>query len=401
MAKKKKVIRKKSRSVTQSGKLITTKGQASPRITIPTLDREQIVPFLATMLLIVAGWLVFMVYRSYAWPVFLALLIYVGFDGINRQFIRIFKGSRNLAALVTVILVVLLILLPSIYLFAHLIEELIDLGLIISSALKSRRILYTLQSVPFLADFFTTEPFFWVELLQLLQSSSNEYMAMLDTTSLGNWVSNIFFVLKGSVALTLAFLLNMVMALIILFFLFRDGPSFYTFFRKVLPFPKVMIDKFTDRMQTLIKAVLWGNVFVSFMQGAMISIGLSICNIDNSIVYGVVAAIFSLIPIVGTAVVWAPTALYLFAKGDYGLALFITIYGIAMYLILENIFKPKLLDRKLGMHPLLLFLAILGGLTEFGISGVILGPLFVTLFMTMWSIYHVWGSDIDYRVPSK
>ncbi|MCB1308570.1 MAG: AI-2E family transporter, partial [Leptospiraceae bacterium] len=69
---------------------------------------------------------------------------------------------------------------------------------------------------------------------------------------------------------------------------------------------------------------------------------------------------------------------------------------------LENIVKPKLMDRKLGMHPLLLFFAILGGLTEFGFTGVILGPLFVTLFMTIWSIYHIWESSPAQReLPQK
>lgn len=368
---------------------------------IITIKKEHVVPILASLILIGAGWLVFIVYQSYAWPAFLALLLYVGFDGINKYLIQITHGRRNSSALITTLLVVLVLMLPSIFLLSHLVAEIINLASLVSQALTNRRLLYTLQEVPYLTDFVTAEPFFWVDIVKFVQDSSKDYTSYFNTDKLGNWVSNIFVVLKGSVSVTMSFLLNLILTLIILFFLLRDGPGFYKFFRRALPFPEAMTDRFTEKMRTLIRAVLWGNVMVSFMQGAAISIGLSICNINNSVVYGAIAAIFSMIPIVGTAVVWAPTALYLALQGNYGLALFISIYGIAMYLLLENIFKPKLLDRKLGMHPLLLFLAILGGLAEFGITGVILGPLFVSLFMTMWDIYHIWGTHSDFRVMKK
>ncbi|MCB1173362.1 MAG: AI-2E family transporter [Leptospiraceae bacterium] len=370
------------------------------RQAITTISREHIVPWIAGLLLIGAGWLVFVVYQSYAWPTFLALLIYVGFDDINQFLIRRLGKNRSLAALITVFLVILLILIPSIYLLSHLVQQLSDLVDVISTALKNRQILYTLERVPWLVDFLTSEPFFWVDLLQILQNTNGEYLSMLDTNSLGNWLSNIYFLVKGSLSVTLGLITNLLMALIILFFLFRDGPLFYQFIRRVFPFPEVITDRFTNRMRSLIRAVFWGNIFVSFLQGAAISIGLSICGIHNSIVYGVIAAVFALIPIIGTGVVWAPTALYLLARGDYGLAIFIAVYGVSMYLVLENIVKPKLLDRRLGLHPLLLFFAILGGLAEFGVSGVFLGPLFVTLFVTMWSIYHVWGGEMETRHDS-
>lgn len=360
---------------------------------IGILQREQIVPYLWSLLLIGAGVLVFMVYRSYAWPAFLSLLLYVGFGKINKYLIRQFKGRRTLAATATTLLVVLILVVPSVYLAVHLIEQLIDLVISVSDALTSKRILYTLQQVPWITDYLTSNPFFWIDLIQLVESASSDYTSLLDTDRLGSWVSNVFNIVKGSVKVTTRFLADILLTLVILFFLFRDGPGFYRFLERAMPFPISMTNRFMKRMRELIEAVLLGNVFVSFLQGSLLTIGLIICGISNSIVYGFIGAIFSLIPVIGTAVVWLPVALYLTARGEYALAVFITIYGISMYLLLENILKPKLLDKKLGMHPLLLFLAILGGLAEFGMSGVILGPLFVTLFMTLWQIYHVWGGD--------
>lgn len=387
-----KATKKVGRKTTESKKEISSSREKVDS-GIGILEREQIVPYLWSLLLIGSGILVFFVYRSYAWPAFLSLLLYVGFGKVNRFLIKRWRGKRTLAAAATTLLVVLILVVPAVYLTVHLVEQLIDLVISISDALTSRRILYTLQQVPWITDYLTSNPFFWIDLIQMAESFSSDYASLLDTDRIGSWVSNVFNVVKGSVKVTSRFFADMLLTLVILFFLFRDGPGFYRFLERAMPFPTSMTNRFMERMRELIEAVLVGNVFVSFLQGSLLTLGLVICGISNSIVYGFIAAIFSLIPVIGTAVVWFPVALYLFARGEYALAVFISVYGISMYLLLENILKPKLLDKKLGMHPLLLFLAILGGLAEFGMSGVILGPLFVTLFMTMWKIYHVWGGE--------
>ena len=374
-----------------------------PETGIRTLRKESILPYLASILLLGASVLVFLVYRSYAWPLFLALLMYVGFDPINRRICVWSGGRRNLAALATIAIVLLCIIVPSTLLISYLIEEVYDLVLSIRDSLTSQRILFTLQNYPLIMDMITSRPFFWVDLHAAVQDLAGEYGQYLDTDRIGSWVGSIFTVAKDSLTVTLSFLFNVLFGLIILFFLFRDGPTFYVFMRNALPFPPQITDRFASRMRSLISTVLKGNVFISILQGLAVGIGLTVCGINNAVVYGVIASVFSLIPVVGTMIVWLPAAAYLgIVEGSWGLALFLAIYCLAMYLLLENIVKPKLMDRKLGMHPLLLFFAILGGLTEFGFTGVILGPLFVTLFMTIWSIYHIWESSPAQReLPQK
>lgn len=362
--------------------------------TIRTLSREAILPYLAGTLLLLASMLVFIVYRSYAWPAFMALLLYVAFEPVNRKLRGLFRERKNTAAAGAVLLVIISTLGPVALLVRHLIRELIYIIEVLRTYPLSERIFDLGLHFPMLTDSYTSEPFFWIHLAPSYRTELGQYTRLLDADRLGAWMSNAYTFVSGGISLTATMTVNILLGLIILFFLFRDGSDFYQFLEDALPFPRTITRNFTDRMRQILRAVLLGNVFVSFIQGTAVGIGLYICGIPNSIVYGFIAALFSMIPILGTSVVWLPAALYLIiAHQAYGTGIFLILWGLFFYLILENVLKPILLDRKLGLHPLLLFLAILGGITEFGVTGIILGPLFVTLFMTIWTIYHVWDPE--------
>lgn len=361
---------------------------------IPGFKKETVVPILSGLLLLASGILVFFVYRSYAWPAFLAILLYVGFEGVYVKMLTVFRGNRNLAAAICTLLVLILIFGPVSLLSRHLILQAIDLIIRVKDLLASAEILEMATKFPSLTALITSEPFYWVDFQTSYLVMIDKYSSYLDVEKVTSWVGSAYTVVLGSMTFTLDLAANLLLGLILLFFLFRDGRQLYVFLQRNLPFPAHIFHGFVTRMKEILIAVLRGNVFVSLMQGAALGVGLFLCGVPNALFYGFIAAIFSLIPVVGTAPVWLPAAIYLgLFEGSYAKAVILSIYGLATYLSLENILKPKLLDRKLGVHPLLLFLAILGGIKEFGITGVLLGPLFVTLFMTFWSIYHIWDSS--------
>ena len=369
---------------------------------IRTLSRADILPYLAGIILLGAGVLTFIVYRSYAWPIFIAMLFYVAFSPLYNRMLGLFGGRSNLAASVSTVFVISIIMLPASFLVRHLITQAIDFIRNIRDFLGREDLIDYATSIPLLADSFTEEPFFWVNLNDSLRSYLSGYTHLLDPDKLVAWLGNAYAFVTGGISVTAGFAANLMMGLIILFFLFRDGSSFYEFMADALPFPRVITSRFVRRMKRILRTVLLGNVFVSLIQGTIIGVMLYLFGFSNSILYGVIAGIFSLIPIIGTSVVWIPASLYLvLADKAYGAAIFLALLGLSTYLFMENIFKPKLLDRRLGIHPLLLFFAILGGIAEFGITGVILGPLIVTLFMTIWSIYHIWGDREESSLPES
>ena len=368
----------------------------------PSIKQNNFLPYIGLFLILGAGYLVFTIFQDYAWPAFSALLLYVGFYEMHKQLLlytaryNIFKGGngnalKGWAAAISTLLACALIIVPSIFIVKQLIGEIYWLIEQIHHFFADEQSLTKLENLPWLGEFVSRKPFFWVDIFNFSAKLTKDFGSYLDPGEIGNWLQGLFRFVRGGVGLTLSFVYNLLLMLILLYFLFRDGPSFYRFLRKALPFPLSVTDYFTASMQRTTMDVLRGNIFVSLLQGSALGLALLVCGFESIFTYGAIAAIFAIVPIIGTAVIWLPSALYLATvEARYGAALLLAIYGLSVYLALENFLKPKLLDSKLGIHPLFLFFSILGGLAEFGISGVILGPLFLVLFKTIWSIYHVW-----------
>jgi predicted PurR-regulated permease PerM len=94
-------------------------------------------------------------------------------------------------------------------------------------------------------------------------------------------------------------------------------------------------------------------------------------------------------------VVWLPGAIYLYANDQHTTAIIMAVTCLVAYFVLENLVKPLLLDRDLNLHPLFLFLAIVGGLNAFGVKGLILGPFIVTMFVTIWELISEWNRNFS------
>jgi len=371
-------------------------------ITIPTLKRESILPYFAGGVLICSGAFIFYVYRSFAWSAFFAVLLYIGFESANKRLYIMVNKRKTVSATISTIFVFITIFVPLIILFQYILKEVVFVIVQIRDIMTFEKGLTFLQRFPYILDFITSDEFFWVSgqgtFLRFLENYGN----YLDPEKLDVWLENIYSIFLGSMTFTISFAADILFTVILMFFMFRDGPRLYNRVVRSLPIPEELIYGFLNRMREIIFAVLKGSVFISILQGIMLSIGLILIGIPNSILYGTIGAVFSLIPIVGTAIIWLPVSLYLaFIQNAYWTALFFALYGLGMYLFLENIFKPRFLDEKLGIHSLFLFFSIIGGIKEFGIPGIILGPLFVALFSTLWSIYHIWESDTETVVISQ
>ncbi len=285
----------------------------------------------------------------------------------------------------------LLIVLPSVLLVKQLANEGYWLFSQAHYIFSNEEVWDRLTNIPFVSSLIATQPFFWVDIVNILNEASEDFGKYLNVDQIGSWVGNLFRFIRGGVSFTLSLLYNLLLVMILLFFLFRDGPALYQAVKRALPFPESITDHFTHQMQCTITDVLNGNIFVSLLQGAALGFALLLCGFESVVSYGAIAALFSVIPVIGTAVIWFPSSLYLaFVEQRYVSAFLLSIYGLGVYSVLENILKPKLLVAKLGIHPLFLFFSILGGITEFGIPGAIIGPLFLVLFKTIWNIYHIW-----------
>ncbi len=150
--------------------------------------------------------------------------------------------------------------------------------------------------------------------------------------------------------------------------------------------------KDNDRILTTLRdntsAAVLGGVLVAMIQGALGGIGFAIVGVDAPVLWGVVMALFSLLPFGGAAFVWVPVALFRFGTGQIGSGIFLVLWGAVLVGLVDNLLRPWILRRSgSNVHPMLLFFGILSGIGLFGMSGIVFGPLLIALLVTAAELY--------------
>lgn len=187
---------------------------------------------------------------------------------------------------------------------------------------------------------------------------------------------------------TLKFVLNFFFMLLIIYFLQMDGDRIISFISDLSPLPDDQDAKLIQKFKDVAGAILVINSLSGIAQGLFGGLVFAFFGLKSPFMWGLIMAILAFLPILGIGIVFIPTAFYLFLNGRIGAAVFFVVSYIIVTLLIENLLKPKFVGRRVQMHVLLVFLAILGGLKLFGILGIIYGPLVVTAFVTLTDIYH-------------
>jgi predicted PurR-regulated permease PerM len=158
------------------------------------------------------------------------------------------------------------------------------------------------------------------------------------------------------------------------------------------PLPDEYDEEIIHKFRSVVDATFRGQVLTAIAQGLVTGIGLAIAGVPAPILWGAVAALFSLIPMVGAAAVWVPASIYLFVLASmdrigWGWGIFLVVWGIAVVSVVDNLIRPWAMKAGTNMHAIVLFFSIIGGLSAFGFVGIILGPLVVALLVTVIAIY--------------
>ncbi len=170
-----------------------------------------------------------------------------------------------------------------------------------------------------------------------------------------------------------------VITLFSLFFLFRDGQRLKRELERILPLdPGVARRLFSEVGQSVI-ANFYGIGAVSLAQGALTGLIFFILGLPSPVLWGVAAAFFSMIPLVGPAIIWAPAALVLGVSGSWIKAVIMVAFGAGVIGLADNFIRPYVISERVNMHPLLVFVALLGGAQAFGFLGLFIGPAILTL----------------------
>ena len=314
------------------------------------------------------------IYKYYIYPLLFAFILYVALRPLF-DFISKYVKWRSLSSIIVVLSLIMLVLIPFFIILISLADQTYELYAYIQQQYDAGILTNLLNETNYLNKILS---FFNIGKDEILSQTIN----FLKKTSFDIF-SNITAVFTFSIKL----ILNIFFMLLILFFLFKDGNKLDRIIFKILPFPVDIEKKIIDRLKDVIKILFAGNILIMILQGTIVGITFYVFDVRMPLLWAMVTAILSLIPAIGTALIWVPVVLYFISTGAYVNAAVIGACCLLGYLILENGIKPVIFGERLKFHPLVLFFLLLGSIQAFNIPGIIIGPLLLTLFFSMLEIY--------------
>jgi predicted PurR-regulated permease PerM len=192
----------------------------------------------------------------------------------------------------------------------------------------------------------------------------------------------------GAAALSnlFSFLVDLVIIFLTLFFLFREGTRIQLRAAAVLPLSTDQVERLFTTINNTVVANVYGGLAVAAAQGFLTGLAFWVLSLPSPIMWGLVTAVASLIPVVGSAIVWAPACIALVVGGHWGKALLLLGWGAAVVGQVDALVRPYVISKQVKVHTLLLFFALLGGVRAFGIMGLFIGPVVLSVTMAVLSM---------------
>ncbi len=340
------------------------------------MQNRALQPYFLLAVLGIAFVLTFFIFQPFLGPLVLGTIFAVVLHPLYLRIRDLFKGRETLAALATVFLTIVVILIPTSVLGVQLLKEAQQLYESVSA--QGSRV--TLGSM---LDGFgpVVEKY-----VPGAQARIQEFSSSIDSyaSSALTWLIGHIGVAFSSLA---ALTLDLFLFFITLYYLLRDGQRLKETLVQISPLADTDDETIFSRLALAVNSVVKGKLAISLIQGIMTGIGFALFGVPNAVLWGLVAAIASIVPPVGTALVLAPGVAYLAVTGHMGAALGLAIWGAVAVGLVDNLLGPKLMGAGMQLHPLLVLLSVLGGIVYFGPVGVFLGPLTVSLLLVLLSIY--------------
>ncbi len=356
--------------------------------------------FLAGTVLVLTLRLYLPFFQPIAWAAVIALLLHP----INRALRKIFKDRRGLVAFILCLAFVAFIFIPMVAALTRVTTQAIDMVTDLSHQIKEGQVSFVPDPTKHPRIYALGKTFF--KKIERLQAD-------IEATVLSaiSWVGQ-FLLSRGTTIFrnTVKFILQVVFMIVTLFYLFRDGERFVAGIKGLLPVPREEADRLVEKLQQVLEATLYGSLLTALAQGALGFIIFALLKFSSPILMGLLIALASFIPLVGTAIVWGPAVIYLLAKALYVKALILFLYSALLISQIDSIIRPFFISGRTEIHNLFIFFSILGGIKCFGFLGIFLGPILVALSLSVLHIYrsqvlgegnyHLSGEKLPPRPPS-
>jgi predicted PurR-regulated permease PerM len=182
-------------------------------------------------------------------------------------------------------------------------------------------------------------------------------------------------------------IINILIFILSLFFFLKDGEKFMRYVKRIIPMKNKYKDALFLRFRQVSSAIFVDSILVALVQGILVGIGLYFTGFNSPVFWSIITAFLALLPFIGAAFVWLPAVFYLLLTGDFVFGIGLLIYGIVIVSMSDNLLRPILMHHKVPVHSFLIFLSILGGMGFFGILGLFLGPIIISLLVSVLQLY--------------
>ena len=325
------------------------------------------------------------------WPYFGAVLwgvvAAIVFAPLYRRLLRATGQRAGLAAIITVALVILLVIVPLMLVTSSLVVEATSLY----DSVQSGR----LNVNEYLRKAGDMLPAWITGLLDRFDLSNFE--AIRDRLS---QLFSQFLQLLLSRAVTVGqstfgFVVALGVMLYLTFFLLRDGSSLTRRIKEAVPLRASQRDALFEKFAVVVRATVKGSILVAALQGALGGLIFWLLGLHAPVLWAVVMAFFALLPAVGASIVWLPVALYLLVAGAVWKAVVLILFGMLVIGLVDNLLRPILVGKATRMPDYLVLISTLGGISIAGLNGFVIGPMIAAMFLAVWDIFTVTRGTLD------
>jgi predicted PurR-regulated permease PerM len=333
--------------------------------------------FLLLLTLITSGfiWILF----PYSGAVFWGVVFAIVFEPLYRWLLEKTKHKPTLAALITLLSIVVMVLIPVALITASLVQQAAGVYGMISTGhidfgMYFRQIIGVLPQwmISLLERFDITS---LATLQQKLQAAASQI-----SQTAAHQVINVG-------RNTFDFLVGLTVMLYLLFFLLRDGKGLGAKIRATVPLSRKYKQRLFTNFTTVVRATVKGNVLVALVQGALGGLAFWVLGVQAPLLWAVVMAFLSLLPAVGAAIVWAPVAIYFLVTGAIWQGVALIAWGVVAIGLVDNVLRPVLVGKDIKMPDYLVLISTLGGMELFGLNGFVIGPMIAALFIAVWDLF--------------
>lgn len=333
--------------------------------------------FLLLLLLVTLAffWVLWPFYGAVFWGAIFALM----FSPLFLRLLRKMPKKRTLAAVLTVSIILVLVILPVGFISAMLAQEAVSVYQRVQSG--------ELSVSRYFQQVFDALPA-WTT--GLLERSGLNNLGLIQARISESLTKGSQFIATQALGIgqnAFDFFVSFFIMLYLLFFFLRDGSALSRRIREAIPLEADIKRNLFSKFTTVIRATVKGNIAVAMLQGALGGLIFWILGIHAPVLWGTLMAFLSLLPAVGAALVWIPVAIYFLATGAVWQGVVLIAFGVLVIGLVDNILRPVLVGKDTKMPDYVVLVSTIGGMSLFGLNGFVIGPVIAAMFMAAWDIF--------------